>query len=168
MTTIPLLTNPTLRAAICTFAAIVTTACTTQLTSEAPADPAIHTDAGNLVGTGATTDRVSDQKAPAPPVARTGPARTASRSKLRCRIPAPVYPKAARDAKQEGTVTVQLQMAADGKLTNVSVARSSGYAALDDAAIDALWYTRCSPPGRAITTTQPIVFTLEPANKPSP
>lgn len=46
----------------------------------------------------------------------------------------PHYPAAALQAKQTGTVTLSFQVSAAGKVEQSSVARSSGYPALDEAA----------------------------------
>jgi protein TonB len=48
--------------------------------------------------------------------------------------PKPEYPLPAREQGLEGTVTLQLEMLADGTIGEVKVARSSGHAILDTAA----------------------------------
>jgi protein TonB len=50
--------------------------------------------------------------------------------------PEPQYPRLARVRGWQGTVDVEIAIGADGKVADASVARSSGYAALDDAALD--------------------------------
>lgn len=52
--------------------------------------------------------------------------------------PAPSYPESARRREQQGTVTLRVQVAADGSVTRVEVAESSGYPALDDAAVQSV------------------------------
>jgi protein TonB len=51
--------------------------------------------------------------------------------------PAPVYPPAARRARERGTVVLRVQVRADDSVGFVDVQTSSGYARLDAAAIDA-------------------------------
>jgi TonB family protein len=46
----------------------------------------------------------------------------------------PDYPSAAKDRKQEGTVTLDLYVSADGTVTKVMLSHSSGFPALDEAA----------------------------------
>jgi protein TonB len=48
--------------------------------------------------------------------------------------PTPAYPEEARQQGWEGTVTLHLELRADGTVGNVQVARSSGHAVLDTAA----------------------------------
>ncbi len=48
--------------------------------------------------------------------------------------PAPIYPEVARQQGWEGTVTLHLELRADGTVGDVQVARSSGHEALDTAA----------------------------------
>ena len=69
------------------------------------------------------------------PVKNAGPAS----SKVRVRSnPAPAYPVAARQARQEGTVTVDVEVSTTGLPLNVRLARSSGFPALDQAALAAV------------------------------
>lgn len=49
--------------------------------------------------------------------------------------PRPPYPDLARKRGQEGTVQIRCQVNSDGKVVNVSLARSSGHKLLDDAAM---------------------------------
>jgi TonB family protein len=51
--------------------------------------------------------------------------------------PAPAYPEAARQQGWEGTVTLHLELRADGTVGEVQVARSSGHEILDTAAQEA-------------------------------
>jgi protein TonB len=52
------------------------------------------------------------------------------------RNPAPIYPAAARRQEQQGTVTVKVLVGADGSVERAEVADSSGFDALDDAALE--------------------------------
>lgn len=52
--------------------------------------------------------------------------------------PRPAYPEAARRRGEQGTVTCQLTIARDGRVLEVAVVTSSGFAALDEAALKAL------------------------------
>ncbi len=57
----------------------------------------------------------------------------------------PPYPEQARQQGIEGTVVLKLTVGADGRARNVTVARSSGHAALDQAAVAHVKKTRFSP-----------------------
>ena len=50
--------------------------------------------------------------------------------------PEPQYPRLARARGWQGTVDVEIAISADGRVADANVARSSGYAALDDAALE--------------------------------
>ena len=50
----------------------------------------------------------------------------------------PEYPAAARERGEQGEVTVEIAVAADGTVSEATTAESSGFAALDDAAIKAV------------------------------
>lgn len=74
-----------------------------------------------------------------------------------------IYPYMARRLGQQGTVAVSVQLSADGELAGVQVLRSSGVAALDEAAL-ALVRKVCPFPhhaGRAIAMNIPIAYHLE-------
>ena len=67
-------------------------------------------------------------------------------SKVRVRSnPAPAYPTAAKQARQQGTVTVDVEVSTAGLPTKVSLARSSGFPALDQAALAAVRRWRFEP-----------------------
>lgn len=78
-----------------------------------------------------------------------------------------VYPKAARDSKQQGVVEVALSILRSGALVSASTNKSSGYAILDEAVMETVH--RLSPyrafPSettlKKITVTIPIVFQLD-------
>lgn len=79
----------------------------------------------------------------------------------------PVYPSAARQAGLEGTVILRIHIAANGRPGEISVARSTGHAALDEAAITAVGKWQFVPAkdrvsGRTVacTTTLPVSFRL--------
>jgi len=63
----------------------------------------------------------------------------------------PVYPEIARRRGQQGRVTLQVNVSADGKPLAVSVAESSGHASLDDAARAAVQQWRFVPASRGGT-----------------
>jgi protein TonB len=52
--------------------------------------------------------------------------------------PKPDYPAEARQERQEGVVIVSVEVGADGRPSDVSLARSSGYPLLDQAAVQAV------------------------------
>lgn len=62
--------------------------------------------------------------------------------------PEPAYPEDARLDREEGSVTLQLQVRADGRVRAVKVLRSSGSPRLDRAARDAAWRWRVLPAER--------------------
>jgi periplasmic protein TonB len=77
------------------------------------------------------------------------------------------YPPRARLRGWEGTAVVLLQIAADGKVTGITLGKSSGHDILDEEALDMV--RRVSPlpeapadlRGRALVVTVPIVFRLQ-------
>lgn len=76
------------------------------------------------------------------------------------------YPLSARRMRQEGTVVVQAAFAADGSLLECNVADSSGFAALDAAALQlvrtaAQAALASAPPGDRMTLRIPIVYELK-------
>jgi protein TonB len=105
---------------------------------------------------------VAEQTAPTPALAPHKVINVMSTHGLNCRVPAPSYPVHARAAHEEGTVWVRMRLSEDGKLTDATVTRSSGYAALDDAAMRAIVQIQCLAPGYAVTLTQPFAFKLGP------
>ena len=79
----------------------------------------------------------------------------------------PVYPLAARQAGLEGTVILRVEILANGRPGEISVARSTGYGMLDEAAITAVGKWQFVPAkdrtsGRTVacTTTLPVSFRL--------
>lgn len=79
----------------------------------------------------------------------------------------PVYPAAARQAGLQGTVLLKIEILANGRPGEISVARSTGYVALDEAAIAAVGKWRFVPAkdlssGRTVgcITTLPVSFRL--------
>lgn len=78
---------------------------------------------------------------------------------------APRYSKAALDAKEEGTVRVKFEIAADGRLSSLSIVNSSGFADLDQATAAAL--SRCTvyaeiKDGRPIASTLVMDYAWKP------
>ena len=57
----------------------------------------------------------------------------------------PVYPRSARRKGHEGSVTVEISVAADGSIAGAEVVASSGHAELDAAAIGAVRTARFTP-----------------------
>lgn len=79
----------------------------------------------------------------------------------------PVYPSAARQAGLEGTVTLRIQILANGRPGEIVVTHSAGYSVLDDAAVAAVrkWLfvpAKDLSSGKAVacTTTLPVSFRL--------
>jgi protein TonB len=77
------------------------------------------------------------------------------------------YPPLAQRRGWEGTAEVLLQIAADGKVTSITLGKSSGRSVLDEEALNMV--RRASPlpqapqnlRGRELTVTVPIVFKLQ-------
>jgi protein TonB len=90
---------------------------------------------------------------PLPPTAAGGHATPAPPSvdveaRLFPGTPEPAYPDAARRLREEGSVTLQLKVRADGRLLAVKTLHSSGSPRLDRAARDAAWRWRVLPAER--------------------
>jgi len=80
--------------------------------------------------------------------------------------PPPPYPEEARRAKQQGLVLLLVGVDSSGNVSQVKVSRSSGFPALDQAAVETVAQWRFKPArmaGIAVTTevTVPILFQLE-------
>jgi periplasmic protein TonB len=76
-----------------------------------------------------------------------------------------VYPAAARQAMIQGTVVLRVQISRDGRVADVSIVQSSGYAILDSAAGDAVRAWRGHPArrgGEAVDSSVllPVIFRL--------
>lgn len=84
--------------------------------------------------------------------------------------PAPPYPGASRRMGEEGRVLLRVQVGADGRPTEVSIARSSGFARLDDIARETVLRSWRFVPARqgdqpvAGAVKVPIDFTLTSAS----
>ncbi len=77
----------------------------------------------------------------------------------------PPYPASAKRNCEQGLVTLNLLIGADGRVSKAGIATSSGYPALDNAALNAAQDWRYSPArtaGRAVESTvmQPVRFDL--------
>ncbi|WP_244813772.1 energy transducer TonB [Caballeronia sp. Lep1P3] len=84
---------------------------------------------------------------------------------LSCNIAQPDYPAMSRRRGETGTALVKLTVGIAGKIENVTLQKSSGSPRLDDAALDAVRSSACTPykeNGEAIraTATVPFVFSL--------
>ncbi|WP_158244258.1 energy transducer TonB [Trinickia dabaoshanensis] len=62
-----------------------------------------------------------------------------------CRIVKPAYPELSRRRGETGTATVRFVIGTSGAIDAVSLAKSSGFTRLDDAAVDALRASACQP-----------------------
>ncbi len=85
------------------------------------------------------------------------------------RNPAPGYPIVARRNGEQGTVTIKVLVARDGTPANVSVDKTSGYARLDNAALETVRLWRFAPARQGAQPMEawvlvPIVFRLEPVS----
>jgi protein TonB len=81
---------------------------------------------------------------PSPPTA-TGPANGGELSAKMIAAKPPRYPMDSRRAHEQGAVVLSVLLSTDGRVSDVSIARSSGFARLDRAAIDAVRDWRWSP-----------------------
>jgi D-alanyl-D-alanine endopeptidase (penicillin-binding protein 7) len=78
----------------------------------------------------------------------------------------PSYPKASFEAKETGVVTVLFDVSAEGVVSDAKIKKSSGYAALDEAARVALAKCHFKPAikaGKPVASKQPVqyVWTLD-------
>ncbi len=86
-------------------------------------------------------------------------------SHVDCNIAQPDYPDAAQRRGEAGTAIVRFVVDVDGRIESAQIVRSSGYARLDNAALDALRNGTCRPsldsgvPVRVVFE-QPFVFGL--------
>ncbi|MCK5676184.1 MAG: energy transducer TonB [Verrucomicrobia bacterium] len=75
----------------------------------------------------------------------------------------PVYPRISRRSGEEGTVTLSIEVLANGQVGNISIVQSSGYRRLDKAALKAAQKTRFTPAkqfGHNVTSTTDLSFTF--------
>jgi periplasmic protein TonB len=82
------------------------------------------------------------------------------------RNPEPVYPLTSRRRGEQGTVLLRVVVTREGTAASVNVDRTSGHAALDQAALDAVRKWRFVPARRGAdavesTVVVPIVFELK-------
>jgi protein TonB len=82
------------------------------------------------------------------------------------RFSEPLYPAAARRDNQQGTVMLSVHIAPNGRVLEVQLARSSGYALLDDSALREArrWrFVAGTEDGRAVAmwTKIPVTFRLQ-------
>lgn len=95
---------------------------------------------GNLAAASAASS------ATAPPSPATGGASSARRTAPCCLASfRPPYPSQARQNGQEGSVIIRVHIAADGSVSSLAVRRSSGYASLDEAALNGVRQWRFAP-----------------------
>jgi protein TonB len=86
-------------------------------------------------------------------------------SHLDCNIAKPDYPYLSRRRGDSGTVVVHFVVGLTGRIEDIRLQKTSGYAALDDAALDAMHASACRPyledgkPVRA-AYAQPFAFAL--------
>jgi protein TonB len=74
--------------------------------------------------------------------------------------PVLVYPVRERRAGHHGTTQIRAYIDASGVPQQVTVEKSSGYPALDEAAVDAMRKARVNTGGRAFSVTGPFTFNL--------
>jgi protein TonB len=101
---------------------------------------------------------------PAPPVSQ--PVTAARFDADYLQNPKPVYPRISRRLAEEGTVVLRVRVSAEGAALAVELRKSSGYARLDDSAMDAVKRWRFLPARQgneaiASWVAVPIAFKLE-------
>lgn len=74
--------------------------------------------------------------------------------------PKPKYPPAARRAGQQGTVTLSFTIGSSGAVISARIAKSSGYALLDNAALSAILTWRFKPARNALGEAVNYSYTL--------
>lgn len=126
-----------------------------------PAAPALNQPAP--VATVPSPSVSTESKTPSTPIAKDIPA-NANAAYLN--NPKPNYPRTARQRHWEGRVVLQVFVTADGRCGELSVQRSSGHEALDEAAMDAVRQWRFVPGKHGDTAVAswvnvPIEFALE-------
>lgn len=75
--------------------------------------------------------------------------------------PKPEYPQSALRHQVQGTVMLEIRLDDSGAISSVSIQKSSGSTALDDAAMDTVKRRWHFPPGHPGWLISPIVFKLE-------
>lgn len=85
------------------------------------------------------------------------------------RNPSPVYPRAARERGEQGTVLLDVEVLSSGSCGQARILHSSGYEILDDAARHTIATWRFRPARRAgvpvtVWVEIPVTFRLEEAN----
>jgi protein TonB len=70
------------------------------------------------------------------------------------------YPPEARSRSEEGEVAIRFTVESDGRVSEVAIAKGSGHATLDAAALAMLQGKTLPPPGAAATRTVRIHFRL--------
>lgn len=113
-------------------------------------------------GSPAASASTSAQSAPS---GSSGPMKVSNLSSNLLSGAAPSYPMGSRRKREEGTVVLRVVVSPEGRVAEISVHQSSGYSALDEAALGAVRKWRWSPTMRdgrpiSITGLVRIPFTL--------
>lgn len=88
----------------------------------------------------------AQQPAPVPPApAPRGPENLGEISARMISANPPRYPMDSRRAREQGTVVLSVLLSTDGRVSDIDIARSSGFPRLDRAALDAVRNWRWSP-----------------------
>jgi protein TonB len=87
----------------------------------------------------------SQNPAPAAPTSGSGPVNVANLNTNLLSGAPPSYPMGSRRKREQGTVVLRLVISEDGRVSDVSIHRSSGFSALDEAAVAAVRKWRWSP-----------------------
>ena len=108
--------------------------------------PAIPSRTPQVSPVAVTPQPVSVASAAAPSGATTGaPVANADLDARLMSFAAPAYPIESRRQREQGTVTLSLLLDTEGRVADIAIARSSGFARLDHAALDAVKHWRWAP-----------------------
>lgn len=106
-------------------------------------------------------DAAAAAPAHAAPTQSAPPSAPLQASALACSVPQPAYPRIARLGGWQGRVNLLLSIAANGSVEDAQVRRSSGYAELDAAALQAARAGRCAPQPQPVRATLTIHYRLQ-------
>ncbi len=124
-----------------------------QLPTVAPPEVQIQTQAA---------PQIAVQTAPPQPAAPTNPSPISTQATgVTSTHTTPPYPEVERRMGHQGTVTLRVSIGTDGSVTGAQVEKSSGFPALDQAAVD--WVTRHWKYKPAIQNGQPVASTSDAA-----
>jgi protein TonB len=105
---------------------------------------------------------VATAPAPAAPPGPPAPITPPDASAASLKNPAPRYPLESRRKREEGTVRLRVVITADGRVKAISVAKSSGFERLDEAALETVAKWKFKPGEQAGAPVEAVGFLLIP------